>query len=136
LLTRIRAEHPSWTRSTAASSQSWITLPYGTSSIWYGMAFTLAGPRVELYFGGPDADANLAEFERFTVHRHLLDEEFGSSIHYDPLPGKKACRIHVDRLSGDVLDTETHGEFLAWFISTMARFRPVTQQIRTLLEST
>ena len=26
LLTRIRAEHPSWTRSTAGSSQSWITL--------------------------------------------------------------------------------------------------------------
>ena len=28
LLTRIRAEHPSWTRSTAGSAQSWITLPY------------------------------------------------------------------------------------------------------------
>jgi hypothetical protein len=135
LLTRIRAEHPSWTRSTAGSSQSWITLPYGTSSIWYGMAFTIAGPRVELYFGGPDAAANLAEFERFIAHKHLLDEQFGSAILYDSLPGKKACRIHIDRLSGDVLERDAHEEFLAWFISTMAKFRPVTQQIRTLLES-
>lgn len=64
LLAKIRAEHPTWTRSTAGSTQSWITLPYGTSSIWYGMAFTITGPRVELYFGGPDAATNLAEFER------------------------------------------------------------------------
>lgn len=107
-----------------------------TSSIWYGMAFTNTGPRVELYFGGPDADVNLTEFERFSAHKHLLDDQFGSAILYDPLPGKKACRIHIDRLSGDVLDTEARDEFLTWFISTMAKFRPVTQQIRTLLEST
>lgn len=135
LLGRIRAEHPTWTRSIAASAQSWITLPYGTSSIWYGMAFTTTGPRVELYFGGSDAEANLAEFERFTTHRHLLDNEFGSAIRYDALPGKKACRIHIDRLSGDVLDTAAHDEFMAWFISTMERFRPLTQQIKSLLEA-
>lgn len=135
LLTRIRAEYPTWTRSTAGSAQSWITLPYGTSTIWYGMAFTITGPRVELYFGGPDAAANLAEFERFTEHRQLLDDEFGQSIHYDPLPGKKACRIHIDRLHGDVLDADSRGEFLDWFVTTMARFRPLTQQIRTSLES-
>jgi len=135
LLGRIRTEHPTWTRSTAASTQSWITLPYGSSSIWYGMAFTMTGPRVELYFGGPDADANLAEFEKFTSHRHLLDEEFGSTIRYDALQGKKACRIHVDRLGGDVLDADQHDEYMAWFMSTMERFRPRTQQIRTLVEA-
>lgn len=133
LLGRIRAEHPTWTRSTAASAQSWITLPYGSSSIWYGMAFTMAGPRVELYFGGPDAEANLAAFKRFTAHRHLLDEEFGPAIRYDALPGKKACRIHIDRLSGDVLDTDAHAELITWFIATMEKFRPLTQQIKSLL---
>lgn len=134
LLGRIRTEHPTWTRSAAASAQSWITLPYGSSSIWYGMAFTMTGPRVELYFGGPDADSNLADFERFTAHRSLLDEEFGAAIRYDALPGKKACRIHVDRLSGDVLETDAREDFITWFISTMERFRPVTQQIKSLLE--
>lgn len=135
LLTRIRKEHPTWTRSTAASSQSWITLPYGTSSIWYGMTFTVSGPRVELYFGAPDAAVNLAEFERFSAHRHLIDEQFGSGVLYDPLPGKKACRIHIDRLNGDVLDADALDELLPWFVSTMQGFRPATQQIRTLLES-
>jgi hypothetical protein len=134
LLTRIRSEHPTWTRSTAASSQSWITLPYGTSNIWYGMAFTIAGPRVELYFGGPDADVNLAEFERFVAHRGLLDEQFGSAVTYDPLPGRKACRIHIGRREGNVL-SDDRDQLLEWFISTMARFRPVTQQVRALLES-
>jgi hypothetical protein len=135
LLGQIRTEHPTWTRSTATSAQSWITLPYGSSSIWYGMAFTITGPRVELYFGGPDAAANLTEFERFAAHRHLLDEEFGSAIRYDSLPGKKACRIHIDRLTGDVLDTDAHSEFRAWFTSTMEKFRPLTQQIKSSLEA-
>lgn len=135
LLGRIRTEHPTWTRSTAAPTQSWITLPYGTSWIWYGMTFTLTGPRVELYFGGPDADTNLAEFERFTAHKHLLDEEFGPTIRYDALPGKKACRIHIDRLSGDVLDTDSHEDLIAWFTSTMEKFRAVTQHIKSLLEA-
>jgi hypothetical protein len=88
-----------------------------------------------LYFGGSDAAANLTEFQRFTEHHQLLDDEFGDAIQYDPLPSKKACRIHIDRLQGDVLDVDSHGDFLDWFISTMARFRPITQQIRTILGS-
>jgi hypothetical protein len=87
-----------------------------------------------LYFAGPDAGATLLGFERFTAHRHLLDEEFGSGIRYDALPGRKARRIHIDRLSGDVLDTDAHEEFITWFISTMETFRPLTQQIKSLLE--
>lgn len=135
LLTQIRTKHPSWTRSTAGSSQSWITLPYGTSSIWYGMTFTVTGPRVELYFGASNSDANRAEFDRFHTHRHLLDDQFGSAVLYDPLPGKKACRIHIDRLAGDVLDSDAFDELLPWFISTMEKFRPATQHIRKLLET-
>jgi hypothetical protein len=51
------------------------------------------------------------------------------------LPGKKACRTHIDRLSGDVLDTDAHEDFIAWFIATMEKFRPVTQQIKSLLQT-
>lgn len=135
LLSRIHTEYPSWTRSTAGSSQSWITLPYGRSSTWYGMVFSTAGPRVELYFGHSDAATNLAEFERFIAHSMLLDEQFGSNVVYDRLPGKKACRIHVDRhKGGDVLNAEERDEILTWFITTMARFRPVTQEIGGLVE--
>lgn len=77
-----------------------------------------------MQFGASDAAVNIAEFERFSSHRHLLDEQFGSTVLYDPLPGKKACPIHVDRLAGDVLDAGAHDELLAWFVDTMAKFRP------------
>ncbi|WP_300401011.1 DUF4268 domain-containing protein [Nocardioides sp.] len=136
LLSIIRTQHPTWTRSTAGSNQSWITLPFGTSTIWYGMTFTNAGPRVELYFGSSDGDLNLTEFERYLSHRDVLDAGFDEPVHFDSLPGKKACRIHVDRLHGDVLDADDRDEMLHWFISTMAKFRPATQQIRTVLGST
>jgi hypothetical protein len=32
----------------------------------------------------------LAEFERFCVYKQRLDEQFGLTVQYDPLPGKKA----------------------------------------------
>lgn len=133
LLGRIRTLHPAWTRSTATSAQPWITLPYGSSTVWYGMSFTRTGPRVELYFGGSDGEANLREYDRFIAYRDLLDAEFGSAVHYDPLPGRKACRIHIDRSCGDVLDADEHEELIGWFISTMDKFRPVTQDIKSRL---
>ena len=129
-LERVRHEHPTWTTGTTPPTTSWITLPFGISGISYGALYTLTGPRVELYFGSPDAERNLARFHRFVEARARLDEEFGSSVVFDPIPSKKACRIHVDHGSAaDVLDPDSD-ETLDWFIATLDRFRRVTQQIR------
>lgn len=136
LLTRIRPLHPDWAKGWSGSKDSWITLPYGSSSIWYGFVFTRNGPRVELYFGSSDAEANDREFERVTSYRERLDAELGVPLTYDPLEGKKACRIHVDRPEGgDVLDTDSHEELIDWFITTMERFRPVTQEVKKLIDT-
>lgn len=136
LLQRIRDGHPDWTRSTAGAKQSWITLPYGVANIWYGLVFSMNGPRVELYFGASDAGVNAREFERVLAHREKLEADFGAPLLYDPLPGKKACRIHFDRTAGgNVLDVDTHEELMDWFISTMERFRPATQTVKALVEA-
>lgn len=136
LLSRIRERHPSWTRSTAGSKQGWISLPYGVSGIWYGLVFSMNGPRVELYFGNSDGEVNTREFERVSAHRERLDEAFGAPLSYDPLLGKKACRIHVDRgAGGDVLEAATHDEVMEWFIATLEQFRSATQAVKALLEA-
>jgi len=135
LVARIRAAHPDWTRASSGAKQGWITLPYGVSSIWYGLVFSQNGPRVELYFGGPDAEANLAEYEDVAVHADYLDAAMGAPLSYDPLPGKKACRIHVDRGEpGDVLDPSSHEDLMGWFLETLERFRPATQEVRRRID--
>jgi Domain of unknown function (DUF4268) len=136
LLDRIRANHPDWTRASVGPPQSWITLPYGTSNVWYGMVFALTGPRVELYFGANDAGVNEAAYNAVLAHRDVLDAEFGSRLLYDPLPGKKSCRIHYDRAEGgSVLEVDSHEGLMEWFIDVMERFRPATQKVRALVES-
>ena len=135
LLRRIRVKHPDWTRSVKGAKGGWITLPFGSSYGWYSLTFTRSGVRVELYFGTSDAEANLQAFERIAAHRDQIDADVGEPVFYDPLPMKKACRIHLDRPGpADVMDLDTHQELMNWFISAMERFRPATQRARLASE--
>jgi hypothetical protein len=128
LLQRIRTEHPGWTASTGGSSGSWITLPYGKSSVWYGVLFSQKGPAVELYFGSSDPDENLEAFEQFADRAGLLQAQFGHELEFEPLPGKKACRIRYYRPGGgDVLDESSRAEYLDWFVSTVGALRTAVQ---------
>lgn len=137
LLARIHQLHPEWTRSEAGSRDSWITLPYGTSNIWYAFVFGQLGPRVELYFGATDADANQVAFDAVAKYADQITSESGMPVAFDALPGKKACRIHITRESrwADVLDKNSHDDVMDWFITTMESFRPATQRVRALIEA-
>lgn len=131
--TDLHEEHPEWTSSTAGSAQSWITLPYGTSSIWFAMLFSNQGPAVELYFGSSDEAQNLLEHERWQSRRNELETAFGNTLVFDALPGKKACRVRYYKPGGgDVLDSARE-EHLAWFLSTFAAFRQAVLTVKPTL---
>lgn len=123
LLGRMRAEHPTWTSSTRGSEASWITLPFGTSKIWFGCAFTQQGLCVELYFGSSDADENKAAFTRYEALRDQIEGEFGRELSFQLLPDRKASRIAVYQPGADVLQLDRHEEYADWFMSTFAAFR-------------
>jgi hypothetical protein len=134
LLDRVHATHPGWTNSKKPTTGSWMTMPYGSSNIWYGVLFTVQGPALELYFGASDADTNTAEFELFLKHQAVLEEKFGEPLLFEELEGKKACRIRYYRPGGgDVLDEGDRDAMLDWFISSMERFRSATQYVKTLI---
>lgn len=132
LLQRIRTEHPGWTASTGGSTDSWITLPYGKSSIWYGVLFSQNGPAVELYFGSSDPDENFGAFEQFADRADALEATFGHKLEFESLPGKKACRIRYYRPGGgDVLDVDSRDDYLDWFANTAALLRAAVQSVKT-----
>lgn len=134
LLRRIRERHPDWTKATAGSKQNWISLPYGTSGVSYNLVFGRTHPRVELYMGSPDAERNMQLFEGFVERRALLESKVGAGTSFEPLPGKTACRIACERDEpGDVLDSRQHDALMDWFIETLERFRPATQEIKGML---
>lgn len=123
LLQRIRDEQPSWTTATRARGQSWITLPFGVSKIWYGMLFTIHGLSVELYFGSPDADENTTEYLKYEAAKDQIEADFGSDVSFQALPDRKACRITVYGAEANVLNPTELDEYSNWFMSTFERFR-------------
>ncbi|WP_170037561.1 DUF4268 domain-containing protein [Georgenia soli] len=131
VLDQVHAKYPSWTSARAASRDSWITMPFGTSGAWYAFVCSGPRPRVELYFGSSDADENQAMFDRFLARREYLETGYGESLDFQPLPGRKACRIAAWGPEGyDVLDLSQHGAMAQWFLAAMDRFRTVTQEVR------
>jgi uncharacterized protein DUF4268 len=108
---------PDWTNAHTPSREGWITLPFGASWAWYSLVVAGSSPRVELYFGSPEAEVNKREYERFEARRDDLETRFGGPLEFQPLPGRKACRIAVTAPhSFDVLSRDHHAELSAWFI--------------------
>jgi hypothetical protein len=133
LLDRIRTERPSWTSATRAPADSWITLPFGSSAIWYSMAFTTRGLMCELYFGSPDAEANATAFAEYEALRAQIERDFGETLSFEPLPDKKACRIAAYLPGGDVTDTSKHVEYADWLMETHERFRAAIEAARNAI---
>lgn len=107
---------------------------YGVSGAWYSMLFTRRGPAVELYFGMSDATANREAFDQFAANAHELESMFGGQLTWEPLDGKKACRIRSYRPEGGAVTDDTEREeLLSWFLIEFERFRMATQRMRQTL---
>jgi len=135
VLDRIHEEHPSWSQAQVAPKESWISLPYGSSYISYSFSTSAKVPRVELLFGHRDVRLNAAELAEFMKHRELLESRFGGPLSWLELPDRISCRIEVRAdHSMDPMDPAEHEAIAEWLISTMARFRPATQEVKDLIE--
>jgi len=135
LIERIRQERPGWTNSVRGSAQSWMTLPFGSSSIWYGMAFTQQGLCVELYFGSSDADENKASFGKYASLQPQIESDFGGVLSFQPLPEKKACRIAVYLAGADVTNTDEHTMYSDWLMTTFESFRSAMESAKPMVQS-
>lgn len=122
LLARIKAEHPSWTRATApAQNWLWLTSPIrgcGISSV-FGSKGKI---RQELYIDRSTADQCLAVFHALQAQRTEFEAAYGRPLEWDPLDGRKACRIY-ELAEGDVQDEAEHDKYIEFFIDAGERFR-------------
>lgn len=78
--------------------------------------------RHELYIDAGDEEKTRAVYERLEAKRESLQAEYGRPLEFDPIEGKKACRI-ADYLDGHITDTQRHDEFIDWFVDTGQRWR-------------
>ena len=134
LLELLPQKYPGWTNMKKPSKLNWMNLPYGQVGIAYNIVFTRTGPSITLYFEADPEDENQLQFERFLAHRDILEQSLGGELIFDPMEGKKACRIRYDRPEGGNIDNEDeHDIYLDWFLEHLGPFRAATQQVRALI---
>ncbi|SDP11334.1 protein of unknown function [Klenkia soli] len=122
-LDRLKAAHPTWSRGRAPQA-NYFEMTAGSAGLRWGVSFTNSpGVRSELYFGHSDGVENDRIYQRLARRAAEFETAFGGRLVWDPLPGKKACRVEAPQITGEVDDTERWPEFLDWMVDTQSRLR-------------
>jgi hypothetical protein len=122
-LSRLTAKHPTWSKGRPPRG-NYFEMTAGSAGLLWGVSYTnLPGIRSELYMGHADAAENERMYSRLQGRRAELESAFGGPLVWDPLPGKKACRVEAPQLAAVIDETERWPEFLDWMVSTQERLR-------------
>ena len=121
-LRRLASETAEWTRTRKASADNWFPLPTGMSGIAYNCSFGRNGLCSEIYFEDPDPAINEARFNAARAKREMLEKAYGSQLTFEPLPGRKGCRI-ADYHPGDIEQSDEWETYIDWLYSAHARLR-------------
>jgi hypothetical protein len=124
-LSEVKAKYPGWTNSSNPPKTNWISLKSGISAITFGVNFGAGGLKSELYFGDADPEVNKARYELLDQDRVAIEQEFGRSLIWQPLEGKKACRISEVYPEGDVFNDDDWDKYFEWVFDSQARMRKV-----------
>lgn len=123
-LQRVHSEHPEWTRARIPQPDNWISQPSAVPGA-VTMANFVAGGRLrhELYIDVGDPEQNRHILGHYQALRYELEQIYGRSLEFEPLPGRRACRIADYQDGGDVSVIERHSEYVDWFLDAGVRLR-------------
>lgn len=124
----LQQQHPGWTNTRKPLPQSWMVLPAGVSAASYVVASGRDQLRVEIYFSSSSAEVNEENFHALLKHKDQFESAFGDPLLWDPLEGKKACRVSFSR-AGDIMDQHEWPEYAQWYVDTVNRLRGAVQSL-------
>ncbi len=92
----------------------WVGAGSGVSGVAYNLIFGKKSVRVEVYLSRASGAENTFAFERLHEQKESIEEVFGEQMDWQPLLGKKACRICFEKL-GDGYDQQYWKDMINWF---------------------
>lgn len=128
-LTAMSAAGFAWTRTRRGPAQNWLPTPSGTSGVEFTVSFSRQGLRSELYLGDRSDEVNAERFAAFAAEREVLEQTYGAQLAFEPLEGRKACRI-ADHRDGDISDEGSWPQYIEWFIDSQRRLRQAVNSVR------
>ncbi len=80
-----------------------VTAGAGKTGLGFAYVVGMRGARVELYIDSEDGDYNQRYFEALFLKKETIEDAFGSSLDWQSLEGKRACRIKKTYAAGGYL---------------------------------
>lgn len=106
------------------SKENWISAGAGKYGLTYNYVIGQHEARVELYIDrGKDKDEeNTHIFDQLLKHKQAIEDEYGGSLEWQRLEGKRACRIRDIVAKLGYRDEEKWPEIHEKMIDSMIRF--------------
>ena len=118
------------------SKESWISAASGLRGLGLNFAATKDYCRAELYIDRGDKAENEAVFDLLLAQKDNIEAEFGSSLTWERLDAKRACRIKSQR-DGNIFDREVWPDMIDFMVKSMIRLegvlKPKLQHIKAKL---
>lgn len=123
-LDRQATEHSEWGRRGTPQPANWMSFGGPFPGTQINPSFAQGGRlRHELYIDRGNGEANLALFEFLRDRRETLDAAYGQPLEFDPIEGRRACRIATYLDEGTIDDEDHWTTYLDWFLDAGERMR-------------
>ena len=96
------------------SIDHWLAAGSGISGMHYSLIFGNKLIRVEFYFTRVNALINSFAFQWMLERKDTIEQAFGQSLEWQPLEGKKACRIQCEKAITQGFSEENWQEMQNW----------------------
>ncbi len=125
LIDELREKHK-FTSARKAQPQNWYSFSSGRKSFTYGHSFAAKGrARAEIYIGNDEAEDNMHRFDKLSEVKEEIESLFEEKLTWEPMDGKKACRIATYREGSIESSSEELQELREWAIQKLLRFKLV-----------
>ena len=88
------------------SKDTWVSAGAGKTGLTLGYVVAMRGARVELYIDSGDGGNNQQYFEALFLKKETIEGAFGSPLDWDPMEGRRACRIKKTYATGGYRDED------------------------------
>ena len=126
-------------QNVSPSSKGWISAGSGVRGVWFSFVAGRAFGRVEIYIDRGDGEENTFIYDQLHVQKDRIETAFGGELTWQPLEGKRACRIKSE-MAGNMFDRDQWPAMIEFMTGAMVRienaFREplgaINQKLRTV----
>lgn len=114
-----------FTSARAGQPQNWYAFASGITGVNYGANFCQGDKvRTELYIDFGSAEENEACLNYLYKSKQEIEEEFGTTLSWEPIDGKRAARIAIYKYGSIFMENELQA-IHDWHIDSLLKFKTV-----------